>query len=119
MIGVPVWRSIGWTMIGVPAWRSIGCTMIGGPAVWRSIGWTMIGVPACVEDAATAGIANAARTEPSATHETFNHDEDIWLTPLDTTESAEKTNAKIGRRYNKSTEVTQENVKITFTCIAL
>ena len=33
----------------------------------------------CVEGAATALIAERARAEPRATHETFNHDECIWI----------------------------------------
>jgi hypothetical protein len=33
----------------------------------------------CVEGAATALTAERARAEPRATHETFNHDECIWI----------------------------------------
>ena len=32
----------------------------------------------CVVGAAAALIADTARAKPRATHETFNHDEDIW-----------------------------------------
>jgi hypothetical protein len=33
----------------------------------------------CVEGAAAALTAERARAEPRATHETFNHDECIWI----------------------------------------
>jgi hypothetical protein len=77
MIGVLAFlRNGGCTMIGVLAFlRNGGCTMIGVLAFFRNGGCTMIGV------LATALIADRARAEQRATHETFNLDEDIWRTP--------------------------------------
>ncbi len=66
--------------IGEPAKRIGGGMTIGEPAN-RIGGGMTIGELKCVEGAATALIADRARTEPRATHETFNHDEDIWRTP--------------------------------------
>jgi hypothetical protein len=56
----------------------------------------------CVVGAATALTADRARAEPITTHETFNHDEGICITSANTTESAEKTNAKCAIWYTQS-----------------
>jgi hypothetical protein len=69
----------------------------------------------CVLGVADALTADRPITKPRATHETFNHDEDIWAYFRNNFGTCRKPNAKSAKRYNKSTEKTQNNCRITFT----
>lgn len=71
---------IGVTITGELLKTGIGVTITGEFAaspLWADV--------KCVGGAATALTADRAIAEPITTHETFNHDEGIWITPLGTT----------------------------------
>jgi hypothetical protein len=59
--------------------------------------------------------ADRASAEPRATHETFNHDEDILEFLSVYIENCKKTNANSATWYNKSTEVLKINCQITLS----
>jgi len=88
MIGELAIFCVGTRMIGELATFCVGTRMIGELTTF-CVGTRMIGELAtllcagekCEDGAAAATTADRARAEPSATHETFNHDEDILKTP--------------------------------------